>query len=146
MQMARLVEWGKTHDPQNRILAQRLVSCAPNKAWMTEVRCIFNFVRQNIRYMLDTNGVEVLQSPEYTLAEGSGDCDDHAILLATLLECAGHPCRFIAVGFSGDGSLEHVLTQTRGAGEGKWVSLDTTEDFPMGWFPPDVTDTMYQNI
>lgn len=146
--MARLTKYGK-RDPGNRILAQRITADCPNKAWVSEIRAIFNFVRGHIRYMLDTNEIEVLQSPEFTLEAGSGDCDDHCILIATLLECAGHPCRFMALNFPPDdppGCFSHVITQTRGAGETPWISLDTTENFPMGWFPPDVGDTMVQDI
>ena len=111
-----------------------------------QIRAIFNYVRENVRYMLDTNGIEVLQSAEFTLSAGSGDCDDFCILLATLLECCGHPCRFIALSFDGPGEFSHVICQTRGAGEGGWVTLDATENFPMGWFPPGAVDRMVQDV
>jgi transglutaminase-like putative cysteine protease len=144
-EMARVVRWAKAQ-PTFRILTQRLLADLPSKAWMSEIRTIFNYVRENMRYMMDTNEIEILQSPEVSLTEGSGDCDDFCMVLATLLECAGHPCRFVALAFQEPGQFEHVLLQTRLPDLNRWVSLDATEDFPLGWFPPDSVDRMVQDV
>lgn len=144
--MARLVRQGKA-DPSMRLATQNILKDIPGKAWMTEIRTLFNWVQANVRYMLDTNDQEVIQTPQYTYQVGSGDCDDQCILLATLLECAGHPARFVALGFPEDaGEFSHVILQTRIAGDAGWISLDPTEQQPMGWQPSDASGAMVQDI
>lgn len=43
---------------------------------------------------------EVFQTPETTLAEGYGDCDDHAVLVACLLESVGVPVYLFSIGWN----------------------------------------------
>jgi transglutaminase-like putative cysteine protease len=133
--MRRLVQMGKTN-LANRALANRITARVPSKDFAGELAAIFEWVRGNIRYALDTNDIETIQSPAVTLALGYGDCDDFAVLLATLCECAGHACAFMALGFYHPGEFNHVLVIASGAGEAPWVSMDPTEAHPFGWFPP----------
>lgn len=82
--------------------------------------------------MRDVNTVETVQTPDKTLLDGSGDCDDQAVLLGSLLESIGHPARFLAVGFQ-PGVFAHVLVEGKiGA---RWVPLETTERWPAGRAP-----------
>jgi len=51
---------------------------------------IFNFVRNNIEYKYDPNWkTDWVQSPSLTFFSGKGDCDDHAVLLASMFMRAG---------------------------------------------------------
>jgi transglutaminase-like putative cysteine protease len=124
-------------------LAQQLTSGIPEKAWTQQVVALHRFVRDSIRYTLDTNDIEVLRTPQRLLADGQGDCDDKATLLATLLEAIGHPARFVAVGFQ-PGVLEHVLVETKVAED--WIPLETTERVEIGWYPPGVTTRYVVNV
>lgn len=133
--MRGLVWQGKT-DLANRDLANSIIAQVGAKDWQGEIAALFEWVRTNIRYTLDTSDIEVLQSAAVTIALGYGDCDDMAILLATLLECSGHKACFIALGFSEPGDFSHVLVLASGAGETPWIALDATEPNPVGWFPP----------
>ena len=77
--------------------------------------------------------VEVVQTPTYTLTNQFGDCDDKSTLLATMLESIGHPCRFVAIGYTRSGEFEHVFVETRvGA---NWLGLDATLDVEAGFVP-----------
>jgi len=136
-QMRRLVQDGKT-DLGLRDLVQQIIANVPGKDWFGELCALLNFVRRRIRYSLDTNDIEVIQGAATTLALGYGDCDDLSILLATLCECAGHPCAFAALGFDEVGSYSHVLVLASGAGETDWIALDASEGQPAGWYPPGV--------
>jgi transglutaminase-like putative cysteine protease len=131
-------------DPQMRPTALKIVSGIPSKAFHSEVRRVFNWVRDNITYRLDATEVEQIHDAKITIAWRAGDCDDMCIVLATLLMCLGHTCRFIAVGFGerGDGMFTHVVLEVKPAGEGAWIALDATEPNPMGWFPPNATNIM----
>jgi len=136
--MRKIVIAWKTN-PEIRSLAIRITSDIPGKDFAGEISAVQNWVRSNIRYVQDVNGVETLQTPDVTLTILAGDCDDQSILVACLLESIGHPTRFFAMGFS-PGEMEHVFTQTRlGAG---WASVETTEPVDIGWMPPGIADTV----
>lgn len=138
--MGQLVRQGKKN-PGLRHYAATLVGSLEPKAWLAEIRTVFETVRDNVRYTLDINNVETLQTPVFTLQHGYGDCDDMAVLIATLLESIGHPTAFEAISFGG-GEFSHVVPLTRAGGEGRWITLDATEPEPMGWRPPGIRHSM----
>lgn len=107
-----------------------------------EAETLFQFVRDSIRYVNDVNGVETLQTPEYTLACGYGDCDDKSSLLAAMLESVGHPCRFVAAGYNRPGEFEHVWIETLVGRD--WIAAETTMQVDFGWCatPPNVAETL----
>lgn len=105
------------------------------KDYVGQIRSLFEFVQCAIGYVRDIRGVETIQSPLYTLQIGSGDCDDKSVLLATLIECIGFPTRFLAMGFKPN-TYCHVICEVFLSGE--WISLDATENKPMGWKPPNI--------
>lgn len=108
----------------------------PQRNWSKEVAAIHAFVRDNIRYTRDPDGLELVQTPEKTLEYMAGDCDDQCVLLASLLTSVAHPVKFCALGFEGGPLFEHVLTETKiGA---QWIALETIIPKPMGWRPPGV--------
>lgn len=129
--------------PAVRELAMMLTRHLPPKNWARQVQVIHAFVRDRIRYTRDVRGVETLQTPIQTLRLGQGDCDDKAILVSALLESIGHPTRFEAVGFSPN-VFSHVLAQTKIAG--RWISLETTEPWPMGRHPKGVKASMIVHV
>lgn len=144
-QMRQLARIGRA-DPQIRDLAHFVIDGCAGKDWICEITTLFNFVRQSIRYRLDPNEVELLQSPRQTLLGRTGDCDDMSVLLATLLEVCGHPCRFVAYGFDGQENYSHVLVQCSPAAESDYITLDATENHPPGWEPPNPTWLMMAEI
>lgn len=99
------------------------------KDFTGEARRLFSFVRDEIRYVKDIDGVETLHPAEWVLGLRAGDCDDKSILLAALLLSLGHTPRFKAVAFSDD-EFSHVWLQDY-LGEA-WVDLEPTELFPFG--------------
>lgn len=126
-----------------RRCAMDLVQNNGQKAYTEEVRDLFTFVRDNIRYLKDIADVETVAAPDFTLETRQGDCDDKAVLLASLLESIGHRARFVALSFS-PGIYSHVIVETK---IGRyWVPLETTEPVPMGWYPPGVLDRMVVHI
>ena len=134
---------GARERPAIRQLALSIVSDLPSKKWLQECAGVFAWVRGNIRFVRDPRGIEMIHTAEGVLDDGQGDCDDHSILVAALLESIGHPCRFKAVSFR-SGEFVHVYAQ---ALIGRtWVALDTTEDHPMGWQPPRIYDRMIMHI
>lgn len=121
--------------PDIRRQAENIIADVPQKDAVGEVRAIFNWVRDTIRYTQDIRDVETLKSPDATIYSGQGDCDDKSLLVATLLESVGYATRFVAVGMSQPGVYEHVFTEVK-LGT-RWIALDTTEPVEMGWTPPN---------
>jgi transglutaminase-like putative cysteine protease len=129
--------------PLFRLLALKLVAGLPPKAYSAEARAVYDFVRKRIRYTRDIRDVETLVYPEQLLQLGHGDCDDMSMIVATLLETLGHPCRFVAVGFK-PGNFSHVLTECRISGI--WTPIDATMNKGAGWEPPGIQARMIQDI
>ena len=133
--MQQMVKRYKTFVPL-RQLALRIIEDVPGrKNFVAQVQRIQDYVRNNIQYVKDVSGVETIQTPDVTVKNRAGDCDDQSVLVATLLESIGHPTRFVAVATKTFGPFVHVFTETR-LGR-RWVSVETTEDWPIG-FQPDI--------
>lgn len=95
---------------------------------MREAVRVHRFVRDFIRYTRDVRGVETLHTAPQILQQRQGDCDDKAVLIASMLESIGHETRFIAVGYGG--KFRHVYPEAKV--RGKWVGLEATENWPAG--------------
>lgn len=143
-EMRSIVRAWKT-DPSIRQFAARITSvCGTHHNWTCQIETLHEWVRDNIQFLPDVAEVETLQTPELTLEQGSGDCDDQAILLATLLQSIGHPARFIAVDL-GHGGFSHVFVET--AIGAYWVAAETTEpDWILGRRPVGVARYMVQQV
>jgi transglutaminase-like putative cysteine protease len=139
--MVSLVRKFKKH-PRVVQVALDLVRPLRPKDWMGEARVLHEYVRDSIRYVRDTRGVETLRTPLVTLDVEQGDCDDKATLLASLLEAIGHPSRFVAIGRQ-PATYSHVYVQTPVSGT--WISLDPTEPVPAGWAPKNPMTVMIAN-
>jgi transglutaminase-like putative cysteine protease len=141
--MREFVNHGKKQ-PVIREKATALTQNLEQKNYLAEIAALHQFVRDEIRYVRDPANVEMLHWPERVLEQRHGDCDDKSVLLAALLESIGHPTRFVAVGFRNPNEYSHVFVDTyyrpsRGwAGRPGWMTLETTENVPMGWRPPGI--------
>lgn len=117
------------------------------------------WVRDSIVYCPDPQEVELLQTPPQTLTIGTGDCDDKAMLLATLLATCGFATRFKAVGGVGaewsgnedddgggeDPSYTHVFMEVR-LGT-RWLPCDTIVAGSLpGWEPPNIGCLMVAHV
>jgi hypothetical protein len=134
--MRKLV-WDGVRLPWVRDQANIIIGSVPGKAWRWQMRALFEWVRNNITYRLDPNGLETIARADVTLQLGYGDCDDMAILLSTLLECCGYWTAFCALGFDYPGQYGHVIVWAQLQGETPIIPMDPTEPMPMGWDPPD---------
>ena len=110
----------------------------------SEILAIYNWVDSHVRYVQDPHGVELLIAPQRLIAmakqsegqglKASGDCDDIAMLTASMLMAIGNECRLIVCGFEPNNPT-HVFCQvavrttaTGGgntAGQKLWHTVDT---------------------
>lgn len=146
--MRELIRAGGT-DPRVRELASAILSrrcgdgfCVPEKDWTAEARAIHQFVRKNVRYQRDPLRADAFTSPSRTLDMEAGDCDDHAILIGSLLESAGHHAGLRVIQSKWAESWNHVyaLVGLPPGGPTRWVPMDTTEPHPFGWEAPGAAE------
>lgn len=131
-------------DPEIRQAAVSTIFLTPEKNGASEVEAIFNFVRDNIRYLRDISGIETLATPDKTLLCRIGDCDDQTVLLSAMLESVGYATRFVAAGYIASDAVEHVYLQV--FIDGEWVDADPTEHYPLGYAPPYPTVLYVEQI
>ena len=135
--MGHLVKRGKVND-LIRNYTNALISNIPQKDYRREIATVFDFVQNKIRYVRDPRKVETIHDADVILTQGWGDCDDKAILLATMLETIGKPTRFVPVGFR-PGQISHVYTEVVwGPRATDWIALEPTEPYPLGWRVPGI--------
>jgi Transglutaminase-like superfamily len=142
-------------DPFIRQTSARIVQTCPPKNDLCEVAALQSWVASNIRYTQDVLDVETIQTPDYTLQEGYGDCDDQSVLLATLLMAVGIPAAYCALG-TGGGPFSHVMTVAivRQHTQVLQVPCETTlardpetgQAIGPGWFPRDTTCVRFWHI
>jgi transglutaminase-like putative cysteine protease len=134
-------------DPEMRKLALEITRKCPPRDDKCEMRAIYDAVKSRVRYTGDVapikhsngdvEGVDYFQTAKRTWQIGGGDCDDQAVLNATLLSLNGIPARFRITaprgsgGFvSGDdgGGWSHIYTigLTPRNNPASFVALDTT--------------------
>ena len=140
--MRRMVREYRKH-PTVRELALRLTAGNRQNDIIANTKSLHAFVRDAIRYVNDTRGVETLQTPVATLQLQAGDCDDKSMLLAALLESIGQAARFVAVGFR-PGTFCHVLVEVR-VGQ-NWIPLETIKPVSPGWFPAGVKSKLVLHV
>lgn len=129
-------------DPVIIDAATSIIFLTPQRDQSAEVNALFEFVRDDIRYVRDVVGLETVADPRIVLRRGVGDCDDQSTLLAALAESVGYPARFVMAGYRAPGVFEHVYVQLLVRGE--WLDADPTENGPLGWAPPGAVTIWYE--
>lgn len=112
--------------PKIRILAQQIT-----KGYATDLgkaRSIYNWIKQNIYYAREEEGLDLYQRPITTVELGRGDCDDSAALFSSLAGVMGIPVRLKVI--AQDPNLwSHIypLALTNG----HWIVYDAAAPIPM---------------
>lgn len=98
-----------------------------------ESASIGDFVKKNVRYLKDIQGVELLHEPLLMIADikrgiSRGDCDDMALLTATLLLSIGIKPYFKIVRWKEQkGNYNHIYVmvyERDGQNKPEWLALD----------------------
>lgn len=107
-----------------RELVEDICRALRGKDYLSEMVALYHFVCRAVRYQRDPRTVELVKTPEATLATGVGDCDDQATLLAAMTLLSGADARFVVVGFRPDGVFTHVFCEAQDPRTRRWVTLD----------------------
>jgi len=81
------------NDQEIKIIADKIASYGCGSSKICQAKAIYYFVRNNIIYISDPP-YEYVKGPKETLITKGGDCDDHAVLLANLMEAIGIETEF----------------------------------------------------
>ncbi|MEC9331355.1 MAG: transglutaminase-like domain-containing protein [Verrucomicrobiota bacterium] len=140
--MIRVIQAGK-RDPRIRERVAKIVQNLPEKDDGAEIKAIFNYVREKVRFTSDIHNIETYQDPVTTLDRfGIGDCDDYVIALASMYLNIGFPVR---IKVSADTSTHptqsepqwnHVWLQVGvpKINPTQWIDVDASVDRPLGWW------------
>ncbi len=130
-----IIEEEKTNS-KIRGLALKLIKELPENNQIAELKALFYFVRDNVRFVRDVYNLETLQYPENTIKWGGGDCDCKMILLGSLLSAIGNRIRFVIYKINSPNEFDHINIQVFLRNQGKWLTLDPTKKSrPFGWQP-----------
>ncbi len=135
-------------DPLPRKLALNILNDygVGSSMFLDESLAIGDYVKQKVRYVRDPDLIEYLTDPRdmignITLGEAQGDCDDMALLIATLLLTIGHQPYFRAVRYKANtGNYNHIYVvdyEKNLGGPKTRVSLDAImKQYPIGYEVP----------
>jgi len=98
------------------------IACIENVDALT-IRKVDGFLRSSFVYREEEN--EVLRGVDWLVAHGfEGDCDDMAIMGASMTKSIGFPSRFTAIKPYNPDEFEHVFCEARIGTD--WVPIDPT--------------------
>ena len=95
-------------DPQDDVLMSTLAIGLDLGDYYATVENALFFVQQCIGYQADPGPFEYPRYPIETLVDRVGDCEDTAILFASLLRTLGHGALLVSVDTDGSGSPNHM--------------------------------------
>lgn len=111
-------------------LTEHVVRGLQDKDYLSEILAIRNFVAERMRYKNDPLAMETISDPQ-RLAEqilqygrATADCDDEALLMATMFRQVGREAEFVTVGFGAPNHFSHVFARVKEPKSNKWIVTD----------------------
>lgn len=136
---ARMVEIIKeaARDPELRARAIEIIKPAASGFYVNEARLLFDYFRNNVKYIGDPTNEDVFQWPLLTLKNEAADCNNRVVAIGALARSIGFPVRLVFAWDTEDADPakeypSHV-----------WLSLEVTkgEDADPVWVPMETTPT-----
>lgn len=115
-----------------RAKALDILNAAHVKAFdaMGQARAVYGWVLRNVKFIPDVVGKESVQTAEWTLHYGRGDCDCISVLMCALLETIGMRCRLMTVASDprDPQQFSHVYPEVNIGG--RWTAVDAARRSP----------------
>lgn len=113
-----------------RSMTEEVVGQLWPKDYLGEILAINAWVSEHVIYLNDPLHVELLKDPQRLCEEivskgwARGDCDDIAVLMATMALQVGRDAQFVVAGFGARGNYSHVFARVKDPRSGVWIVLD----------------------
>jgi len=113
-----------------RSVTEQVVGDLWPKDYLGEILAINAWVSERVRYLNDPMHVELLKDPQRLCEEildkgfARGDCDDIAVLMATMALQVGRHAQFVVAGFGAPGSFSHVFARIQDPRSSQWIVCD----------------------
>lgn len=118
-------------------LAREIVREVPAHDKEGEADELFWWVKENIKFMNDPIEAELLQTPQVTIQQGFGDCDDFVILLAALNKAIGNDVVYLTIALPREKDFSHIFLAVYFFDTQKVKRYDATvSQSEPGWTPP----------
>ena len=111
-------------------LTEHVVRGLQDKDYLSEILAVRNFVAERVRYKNDPLAMETVSDPqrmaEQILQYGraTADCDDIALLVATMCRQLGREAEFVTVGFGAPNHFSHVFARVKEPKSSHWIVTD----------------------
>lgn len=128
-------------DPEQKIrqLTAEVIAPCETKDYECYIAEIFFFVKGNVKYVRDYEGLDTYQTAYRTLQWGMADCDDFSILLASMLMSIGIPVKLRIIKTIKDTDWSHIyiLAGLPPQKPKHWIPLDASvKESYVGWEAP----------
>lgn len=98
-------------NPTTLKFSHALAAKFPGEYNIDQVCEIYSYLNKNWKYINDPRGIDYFSKASFTIENNlTGDCDDFAILMATLIESIGGKTRINLV-FDSDTKIGHAFTE-----------------------------------
>lgn len=120
-------------------LAKSVLADLLRRDYRAEAEALLRWVQSNVRYTRDPSTVEGLERVSHPIAvlqQGGADCDDLAVLYASLAASVGFAYAFRTIGDdeTRPDEFRHVYVVVEVPGRG-WAAADPSFEEKLGWEP-----------
>lgn len=148
--MARIIKESASNYYVRR-WAEYIVAGVPKDEY-SRMQALYDFLVDNIQYLKDMEGLEMLKKPEVVLRELEQgyipqlDCDCMSMLIGALARSIGLPVALRAIAPQGKNKYSHVYAMIKIKDYG-WVAVDLTKpERGLGWEYPKASRVMTKKV
>ena len=133
---------GKVHTLASMALTDYCGSgwCVAPRDWAGEICALTDYIKNNVRYTLDTHGIDTYRTPDRTIDLAMGDCDDMTALAGAALQAVGYPAWIKVIQLRGQPDFHHIyiLTAIPPNDPQRMIAVDPSQPFGCGYEPPGI--------
>jgi len=153
--IAKNIQVGRVSEDIHIFAAQALTDrcggrwCVEPRNWLGEVAQIADHITANVRYTLDTFGIDTYRTPQRTLQLAMGDCDDMAALGGAVLQAVGYPIMIKVIQMEGQPDFHHIYLVAGLPPDSpqQWIAFDPTQAaHPVGYEPVGIVDSRLYEV
>lgn len=130
-----------------RILTKKIGTrwAVSERDYINEIKAIYTWVQNNIRYQRDPYKKDIIETPIRTLALRIADCDAMTTLIGSLLVSVGYPVQVKVIQQKEGKDLDVYLLVGIPPGQPKrWLPINAIFNKPIGYQPPRSKEAIFR--